>query len=84
MNYRAALKTTRNIAYLQRNNWRDAPCTEMSFGHIEKMMDRINSEDMSDTKLCRWLGWMQATVVSMTYPYTSLETMKNINRGCKT
>jgi hypothetical protein len=81
MNYDDAARMTHNVAYLQRNNWRKAPCPEMTFDHLVSMMDRW-SDDMSDTKKCRWLGWMQATVVAMTYPYTSLETMKAINATC--
>lgn len=81
MNYDKAAILTRNVASLQQKNWRDAPCPEMTFGHIEGMMDRW-SDEMSATKKCRWLGWMQATVVAMTYPYTSLDTMKQINKDC--
>lgn len=82
MDYDRALQLTFNIAYLQRGNWRRPPCPELSFEHIALMASRVDCEEMSDTKKCRWLGWMQATVVAMTYPYTSLETMKNLNREC--
>ncbi len=81
MNIDRAAKLTRNVAYLQRNNWRDTPCPEMTFAHIDSMWRRW-SDNMSETKKCRWLGWMQATVVAMTYPFTNLETMKQINRDC--
>ena len=76
-----AARLTYNVATLQRMNWREPPCPEMSYDHIASMWVRW-SDDMSDTKKCRWLGWMQATIVAMTFPFTSLETMKNINRQC--
>lgn len=76
-----AARLTRNVALLQKKNWRTPTCPEMSFEHIEGMMSRW-SGDMSPGKKNRWLGWMQATVVAMTYPYTSLETMKRINKDC--
>ena len=79
MNIDKAARLTMNVAILQKNNWRDHSCKEMSFNHVEEMWKRW-SDKMSDTKKCRWLGWMQATVVAMTYPYTSLETMKQINK----
>ena len=82
MDYDKAARQTRNVAYIQRKNWRDPPCPEMSFEHIDDMMHRWSNE-MSDTKKCRWLGWMQATVVAMTYPYTSLDTMKELNKLCR-
>jgi hypothetical protein len=81
MDYDRAAQLTRNVAFMQRENWRHAPCPEMTFEHIESMFSRW-SDEMSATKKCRWLGWMQATVVLMTYPFTSLETMKNINKDC--
>lgn len=82
MDYRKALNITIDLAGTHKKHWREHPCKEMSFEHVEDMMERIDHENMSDTKLCRWLGWMQATVVVMTYPHTTLETMKNINKGC--
>lgn len=81
MNVDKAAQLTFNVARLQKKNWRDPPCRELSFDHIQSMIIRW-SDDMSETKKCRWLGWMQATVVAMTHPYTSLETMKNINLNC--
>lgn len=81
MNIDKAAELTLNVARLQKNNWKEPPCPELSFDHMENMMSRW-SDDMSDTKKCRWLGWMQATLVAMTYPYTDLEVMKMINKEC--
>jgi len=84
MNIDRAGQLTRNVAFQQKNNWREAPCKEMTYEHIEDMWFRWSrdSKSMSDTKKCRWLGWMQATIVAATYPYTDLEVMKNINKDC--
>lgn len=50
----------------------------LSFNHICEMYERIKEDKtMSDTKLCRWLGWMQAAVVS--WGLWTLDDMKNIN-----
>lgn len=50
-----------------------------SFQHVCDMYNTINSDQtMSDTKLCRWLGWMQASVVS--WGLWTLEDMKEINK----
>jgi len=50
----------------------------LSFKHICEMHKRIKEDQtMSDTKLYRWLGWMQAAVVS--WGLWTLEDMKKIN-----
>lgn len=84
MNILKAAQRTANVAHLQRRNWRDAVCPELSYDHIIEMNMEMQSGQtiMSDTKLCRWLGWMQATVVAQTYPYTDLSVMKLINKEC--
>lgn len=52
---------------------------ELSFDHICDMYKRIQEDQtMSDTKLCRWLGWMQAAIVS--WGLYTLEDMKQINK----
>ena len=81
MDINKAALLTWNVAYLQMNNWREPPCHEMSFAHIESMWLRWPTLT-SDTKKCRWLGWMQATIVAMTFPHVGLEVMKNINKEC--
>lgn len=45
--------------------------------HIVDMHVQIKTSEMSDTKLCRWLGWMQAAIVA--WGCASLEDMKQIN-----
>lgn len=84
MDQRRATQLTANIAELQWRNWRIPACPELSYEHIQEMNDKIQDpeSEMSDTKIGRWLGWMQAAVVAQTYPYTSLETMKNLNKEC--
>jgi hypothetical protein len=52
---------------------------ELSHAHLVEMHEKIRSDlTMSDTKLCRWLGWMQASVVS--WGLWTLEDMKKINK----
>lgn len=51
----------------------------MSFEHLAHMWHQW-SDDMSDGKKHRWLGWMQATIIAMTYPNANLLGMKMINR----
>jgi hypothetical protein len=53
----------------------------LSLAHVEDMWARW-PHDGSPTKRCRWLGWMQAAVVSMTEGRVGLEEMKAINLAC--
>ncbi len=76
----AAARTYEVAEHLQRQgHWRASDCPEMAFAHIMGMWDQW-SDDMSDEKKCRWLGWMQATIVAMTYPKANLLGMKMLNR----
>lgn len=81
MNVDRAMLKTFELAIINSKFWKESPCPQMSFGHIHSMVDRW-SPDMSEDKKNRWLGWMQATVVAMTYPHSSLDDMKEINREC--
>jgi hypothetical protein len=60
--------------------WKSTYITHTSLGlnHIIDMHVSIKTEEMSDTKLCRWLGWMQAAIVS--WGIATLEDMKEINK----
>jgi len=53
---------------------------EFSIEHLLDMQVRANTNahDMSDEKLNRWLGWIQAAVVAS--GVMSLEDVKTINR----
>jgi hypothetical protein len=51
---------------------------DLSKEHLREMHAKITSDmSMSDTKLCRWLGWMQAAIVS--WGVADLNDMKAIN-----
>lgn len=52
----------------------------LTLSHIEDMWARWPI-DGSETKRCRWLGWMQACVVAMTEGVVTLEDMKAINQA---
>lgn len=69
------------VARANRENWQATTCPEMTLAHIEDMWTRW-SDEMSPTKKCRWLGWMQATVVAMAYPHVTLELFKQVNMDC--
>lgn len=77
-----AAQRTANVAHLQKHNWREAVYPEFSYARIISMNCQIQAGFVSDTKMYLWLGWMQATVVAQTYPYTDPEVMKLINQEC--
>jgi hypothetical protein len=75
MNMREAFAETVDIALN-----RDMPMDEgspLGLAHLLDMEERI-SDDFSEAKLGRWLGWAQAAVVS--HGKLTLEDMKQINR----
>lgn len=78
MDIDGAARATLELARKHADAWRDPPLPEMSLDHLEGMMKRW-PHDGSATKQCRWLGWMQATVVAMAAPHVTLEDMKRIN-----
>ncbi len=76
----AAARTYEIAEHLHKlGQWRTSDCPEMSFEHLAHMWHQW-SDDMSDGKKHRWLGWMQATIIAMTYPNANLLGMKMINR----
>lgn len=79
MNVDGAAKETMELAERLAPYWRKDHAPEMSLEHLRGMMDRWSPE-LSETKRCRWLGWMQATVVAMTAPHCTLEDMKQISK----
>lgn len=50
--------------------------------HLRDMLKTMETGEMSEGKLGRWLGWMQASIVFACDPYVTLEHMKSINREC--
>ena len=56
--------------------------------HLESMLERVLADQelkkpkMSNAKIGRWLGWMQA-VVALRVPDLMLEDMKKINERNK-
>lgn len=52
---------------------------EGEYSHLEQMLEKMESGDMSYGKMCRWLGWMQASVYAMCHEVT-LDDLKEINR----
>jgi hypothetical protein len=81
MNIEAAALKTLELALEEavKGPLRETP--GLSLAHVEDMWARW-PHDGSATKRCRWLGWMQATVVAMTEGRVGLEEMKAINLAC--
>lgn len=52
------------------------PCRKQ---HLSEMIDKVTPGAMSATKACRWLGWIQASIVAA--GAASLDTMKEINKA---
>jgi hypothetical protein len=81
VNIEAAALRTLEIARANAEAWRADATPDMSLAHLESMWARWPHEG-SPTKRCRWLGWMQATVVAMAGPAVTLEDMKRVNLDC--
>ena len=76
MKVRAAMDETMRLALPGQHL---APTTgPLSMKHLMDMHVRAQSPEMSEGKLNRWLGWMQAAVVS--WGDLTLDDMKEINR----
>ncbi len=76
MNIHQAIQDTMELAH--KSQISNYPVPDLSYDHICFMHERIDlNKGWSDTKLCRWLGWMQAAVVS--WGVYTLEDMKQIN-----
>lgn len=50
--------------------------------HLIYMLDEIAKGEMSSTKACRWLGWVQAALYM--HSIVPLEDLKRINRAAAT
>jgi len=57
---------------------------ELDYDHLEEMLRQMSANQYvwSEGKLGRWLGWLQASVVSHV-DGASLDVMKEINTACR-
>lgn len=79
MNIDKAMLETIELMERHKDQWRDDLHVKgFSIDHMHSMKARW-SDDMSDTKKCRWLGWMQAVVCVCLHPTVDLDTVKEIN-----
>lgn len=76
MNQRAAFDDTLALARSRAMYARTVP-SGLDLAHLQDMRNRI-TDDFSESKLGRWLGWAQAAVVAS--GIADLEAMKEINR----
>lgn len=77
MDVRQAIYDTMELAH--KSSSRAHPVYEVTYDHLCIMHEKIDLDrTMSDAKLNRWLGWMQATIVS--WGTHTLEDMKEINK----
>lgn len=53
--------------------------SELDYPHLMEMLTKMEAGGMSEGKLGRWLGWMQAAVVAGTLGTVRLDDMKRIN-----
>ena len=51
----------------------------LSYNHIIEMLSKMETTPMSDAKMGRWLGWLQAACVYGTGGAVSLDDCKRIN-----
>lgn len=82
MNQRGAFKATIDLMDERLEGvGRFAVASELSPRHLHDMYNRLVNEmpDASEAKIGRWLGWAQASVVSM--GLATLEDMKQINKS---
>jgi len=77
MNQRAAMAQTLGLAI--EKNMPEMPGSELGLEHMRDMYARVQ-EDFSESKLGRWLGWMQCALVAANVGVT-LEDVKQINMG---
>lgn len=78
MNQNKAFTETLNLAHergMDKLTWDDTS-KDLSYAHLEDMATRI-TDDFSESKLGRWLGWAQAAVVAA--GIATLDEMKEIN-----
>ena len=53
---------------------------ELDYPHLQEMLVKMETVEMSPAKLGRWLGWLQAAVVANTFGLVSLNDCKEINK----
>lgn len=80
MNQIAAMKETLDFARIAGMDVLSSDIPEVDFPHLHDMYERVihAEEPMSEAKIGRWLGWIQACVVAAGIGL-SLEDMKEIN-----
>lgn len=74
MNQRAAFDETVELAIISGMVGRGS----LSFSHLREMQKTIAEGNFSESKLGRWLGWAQASLVAANVGVT-LEDVKQIN-----
>ena len=81
MNTMAAMEDTMKLAQtMWFEHHHPTPASkELTFAHLVYMAERMRKNYMSDDKLNRWLGWMQATVCS--WGVATMEDMAKINQA---
>lgn len=80
MNMIAAAKETLDLARSFNFHNQESDIKDMDYPHLAKMIIKMGTEEMSEGKLGRWLGWIQASIVNGTYGQVSLEDCKQINK----
>ena len=80
MNTLAAAKDTLELArqYYLQDLTSDMP--ELDYTHLAEMVTKMETTEMSPTKMSRWLGWIQAAVVSNACGRINLDAIKQINK----
>lgn len=80
MNQRQAFKATLELAWERGMHFQaeQAPSENLTYRHLVNMYDQIAAGDFSPTKMGRWLGWAQASVVAA--GIATLDEMKAINK----
>ena len=80
MDVRGAANEVAQLA-INKSVYSNSLCDHPSLGitHIVEMNTTIQTDPtMSETKICRWLGWMQAAVVAQ--GIASLDDMKELSK----
>lgn len=79
MDMRAAAKATLELACEHGMSRISSDNPELDWPHLCEMVEKMHITEMSEGKLGRWLGWLQAAVVA-TCDDITLEHMKDINK----
>lgn len=78
MNQLEAMRETVAVANVCGMDQIDGFAEGCDYWHLADMLERAESEEFSESKLGRWLGWMQCAVVAAGIGLT-LDDMKRIN-----